>query len=272
MRFSSLSSLAGITLFAIGACGSWGCNITKNPDGSYTLKPKDKLEAPGQTKTAQKDWTHQAIVVTWDAPDVISNGGLEVIGDPSITKVTLTARVVALGDNNAKAEMQQSIDEASATLAITETADTITVSCGHGGTHGNSAGGSSGCEKLSVRVPSGSASTPVTLTVTATKQDFTVSGITGGVSAKAAFGAAAVSITPAKGAAISVTAHDKATLALPNDFAADSITLETMGLQSKVISADFPDVSTGKPRGAAGSGAASVVVKSEDDDVTLQKL
>jgi hypothetical protein len=64
-----------------------------------------------------------------------------------------------------------------------------------------------------------------------------------------------------QGASITIVAETggEVVLRLPQDFAADSIVLETTPDQLDTV--DFPDVSSGKGRGEAGRGAKLISVR-----------
>ncbi len=77
-----------------------------------------------------------------------------------------------------------------------------------------------------------------------------------------------VTIPATPKAVVSIVADtgDEITLRLPRDFAADLISLETTGF---IDTTAFPDVQSGKPRGAAGTGAKSITLRAGAGRITL---
>jgi hypothetical protein len=271
----SLSRIAFGTFAVIGV-GVLGCSIDSSKPGQITFKTQTRyVNAPDTSVEATKDWTGEEISIVNDSLSVLVNGGTEVVGDASVKRVKVTARVVAYADAEDRASADKSIADAIKTVVIDESGGKISVKCGHGGSYGSSDAGKSGCEYLTVRVPAGDATKPVKVTIGAGNGDLKVSGIVGSVSASTKNGDTTVSVTPAKGSTISATG-DAATVSLPASFAADMITLSVAsGSKGKVVTTDFPDVTSGKGRGNAGEGAASITVSAQgpfdDDNATLKK-
>ena len=135
--------------------------------------------------------------------------------------------------------------------------------------------GKSGCEAITVRVPLGDATKPIKVSASAGNGDLKITGITGSATGSTKNGDTTLSLTPSKGSTVSASG-DAATVALPASFAADMITLSVAsGSKGKVVTTDFADVQSGKGRGNAGEGAASITVTAngpfDDDNATLKK-
>jgi hypothetical protein len=259
--------------FAVVGVSVLGCSVDTSKPGQITFKSQTRyVQAPDVTATATKDWTTEDIEVRNDSLSVLVNGGTIVQGDPSVKKITVTARMVAYADAEDKASADKTLADAVKTLQIDESGGKFVVRCGHGGSYGTSDAGKSGCELMTVRVPAGSATTPVKLTVKSGNGDVKITGITGAVQAEAGSSHADVSVTPTKGAVIVVTG-DRATLALPANFAADMVTVAAE--HGKVITTDFPTLQSGKGFGNAGEGASSITVTAkgllDDDNATIKK-
>jgi hypothetical protein len=270
MTMSRIALALGFGVLAIG------CSVDTSKPGQITFKSQTRyVNSPDTVVEAKADWTGQPITINNDSLSVLVNGGTEIIGDPSVTKVKVTARIVAYGDAEDKASADKTIADAIKTVVIEEGPNGITVKCGHGGSYGSSDAGKSGCESMTVRVPAGSATQPVNITAKAGNGDIKVSGITGGAGAQTTGGDATVSVTPTKGVTIQAIG-DAATVAVPANFAADKITLQVAsGSKGKVITTDFPDVTSGQGRGNAGEGAKEIIVSAQgpfdDDNATLKK-
>ena len=78
----------------------------------------------------------------------------------------------------------------------------------------------------------------------------------------ASHGTVDVAIPATLGATIAIVSEtgEDITLRLPEDFAADVVTID--GPSAKVDTTAFPDLQVGKGRGAAGTGARSISVRS----------
>ena len=111
--------------------------------------------------------------------------------------------------------------------------------------------------------------TPAKLTAAAPNGDLTIAGVIGNFTGSATNGDLTASITPTPGSVISLDGQNKVSLALPANFAADTVTL-TAGASGKVDSSAFPSLKSGGSVGMAGAGAKSITVKSETDNVILK--
>ncbi len=244
-----------------------GCSV------AVTAKTQTRYTRDITSQSTKADWTGQTITVDDATLDVLINGGITVRGDPAATKVTVTGRAVAYADATDQASADLTINDVLATLVIAEAADTIAITCGHGTAHGTSTSNHSGCEALQITVPAGSAAKPLPLVVKAGQGDVTVTGTVGwlDMNNNDSLGTLSASHTPVKGAAISLKGGGDVSLAVPKDFAADLITL-TADKPTDVDTSAFSDVSTGKGRGVAGTGAGSLVLASTglDNKVILK--
>ena len=253
------TTLGLITLALVGVAG---CSVSTAP-GSITFKSQTRFTSPDITKTSAKDWSGEAIEINDDGTSVSVNGGLRVIGDPTAKRITITARVIAYADADDEANAKLSIAEAQQTLTITEEAQKITVRCGHGQTHGSSKPDKSGCELLTVTIPSGDATTPLNLTVGCGNGDITLSRVTGQILVEEnGTGSINASVNPAKGKPIQITGKqgNDVTVALPADFAADQVVLSAE--PASKISNAFSDVQSGSGRGTQGTGASKITITS----------
>ena len=250
MNLSRIALVLGVGFVVVGCTAQ------------VTIKPKTRyVNAPDTVLDAKADWTGQSIIVEIDGVGFAegSTAGLQVYGDPSLKRVKATARVVARADDGARTDADLSIGDAVKTFTMTEDATSIRIKCGHGGAHGSSSAGDSGCEGVTVNVPGGSSTAPVVVQATVGNGDLVVKGITGSVTAKNnGAGDVDVTVTPIKGSTVDASSGFDVIVRLPATFAADSITLSG----KKLDTADFPDVTSGKGRGNAGEGAKSITVAS----------
>ena len=118
---------------------------------------KTKTRFVGDTAIVKSaPWNGGAIKVDVAGVGVAVGGGVTVNVDPSATSVTANARMVALAFE--KADADASIADAEKTVNVSaDSSGTINVVCGHGGTHGGSDSGSSGCELVTITIPAGAA-------------------------------------------------------------------------------------------------------------------
>jgi hypothetical protein len=142
-------------LVAVFGLSAVGCQVTV----------KTKTRFVGDTavvKTAL--WTGGAIKVNVAGVGAAVNGGVTVNVDPTATGVTATARMVALAFE--KADADASIADATNTVNVsTDSSGVLNVVCDHGGTHGGSDSGSSGCELVTITIPAGSSTKGLDLTI-----------------------------------------------------------------------------------------------------------
>ncbi len=256
--------VALVGLAIVGASSGCTLSTVTNPDGSVTVTGKSKTRFVSDQKPVREiAFTNQTIEVLNDGVNPGSGVGIVVTGSPGATKVTATSSIVAWADGaeteNAKTAQKEVVDS----FTVTEAGGKITVRCGHASKdYGTASRAGTGCEGLTVTVPAGTAAAPVSLVVKNGNSDIQVSGITGSVTVEAqGAGDAEVSVTPAQGSVISVSAEFDALLRLPANFAADVVTLAADEAKDIDTSA-FPEVKSGLGYGAPGTGAKSITVRS----------
>jgi hypothetical protein len=262
------SSVVGV-LAVVGIAALSACSV------AVTAKSKPEFVDSSQpAKTSTADWNGEAITITNDGVNpLVGAGGIQITVDPSATKITAKAIFAARGETETDA--QASIRDAVATFKISE-GGAFTVSCNHGGAHGTSSVGESGCKLLQVTIPSGTDAKPMNLTVANGIGDIS---FTGAVTASKlniqnkSTGDAEVKVKPVKGATISVVSEFDATVSLPADFAADSVTLTGPDAGEDLVTTDFPGLESGKGFGTAGTGAASLSITAGSiSTLTVKKL
>lgn len=260
----SISRIAFGTVIAAIVVSATGCQV------QASVKTKTRFVEPNIVKEDTTEWKGQPITIKIEGVGVAVNGGVKVTADPNATKVSANARFLAMAFEDGKADADQSIVEAKSTFTIESSASGITVSCGHGGTHGSSNGGESGCELVNVVVPSGSAQTPLELTVQGGNGDMTLQlrgatiknvGLNNNGS-----GDTSVEIPSTQGASVSLVSNKSGDIAvtLPTDWAADEVILQADA--DKIVNA-FSDAKLGAGaggRGTKGSGLASLKVTSKE--------
>jgi hypothetical protein len=261
MRLAGLIAFSSVTLLALG------CSVSTT-DNSITFKTQTRfLNDPDVTKESTKAWDGEAITIVQDGAAIIQNGGLQIVGSPTATKVSVTARVIALADKEDKANADKSIADVVASVKIVEEAGRITVQCKNGGTYGTSSAGKSGCELLTVTVPSGSEQKPHNLTAGCGNGTINVSGIVGAALIEGnGTGDIVASITPTKGVTVQVTQKQAGdvTLSLPANFATDSLVIRADAASISIDPGFTPAVENNKGRGTAGTGAAAINVTSTE--------
>lgn len=265
-RVSYRAVLLGGLVIGILA-GSSGCTV------QATVKTKTRFTEPGVPPSAQptEDWNGEAIRIDAQGVGVAVNGGLEVRVDPSATKVTAVADMVALANDDDKASADLSIVDAKSTFKIVKDGDVWNVVCGHGGSHGSSNSGESGCNKVIVTIPAGSSTSPINLTALSGNGtvNIDVSSVTLealGVNGK---GDITVRAPTTQNSTISVVAEqaDDVNLLLPSSFAADEVyfVADADKIVNNVSDLQLTDAEGGKKgsRGTAGEGAKSVKLTSK---------
>jgi hypothetical protein len=247
-------------VFGLSACAiaAVGCSV------SVTAKAKTKFIGQNAvTAQGTMNWTGQKIVVE------NANGDMSVaIG--SATTVSASMKPFAFANDDDKASADLAIADVQTSFTITETADEIHVQCGVGKSHGSADNGLTGCDNLTVTIPAGSATTPNNLIATAHNGSVVVGGIAGSAIVHSDNGDSTLTVaTVTKGAAIeSSSGNGDATLTLPGDFAADKILISVPSTGR--FQSTFSDVTaTTTSRGTAGTGAGSVVIKSDNGDLIL---
>jgi len=272
----SVSRLVFGTVVAVLVGAVSGCRV------EASVQTKARYVAPNITRDPV-DWGGGPIKIQSEGVGTSINGGVKVTADPSATKVTATARFLAMAfsDPVEADNAQKSTVEAEATFTITSSGGGVTVQCGHGGSHGSSAAGESGCELLEVTVPAGSATKPLDLTVLSGNGDLTMQLSAATISNVGAnnngSGGTNGDFPATKGATISVvsTKAGDITAKLPSTWAADEVIL--LADQDKIQNA-FSDAKVGAGaggRGTAGTGLKLLKLTSQDfagstGKVTLQ--
>lgn len=244
-------SVVGFGVVAAIAFAASGCKVT--------VETKDRFVEENVAQEDTADWAGETIKINHDGVAIAANGGLRIVEEPGRTKVKAVSRMLAMAFQ--KTDADQSIADAKRTFTITRGAGAITVACGHGQTHGESNGGESGCELMTVYVPVGTATNTTKLEAASGNGsvDVTLGGVIGSVAVNAK-GDLTASIPATKDATIVLIAEqaDDVTLSLPADFAANEIVLSAD--QDKVTN-DFTDAKLGNGaggRGTAGTGAKSI--------------
>lgn len=250
-----LSSVVGAAVLA-------GCTV------QATVKSKTRFVEDGVTLTSSEPWAGEAVTVRAEGVGVAVNGGVVVRADPAATSITATARMVAMAEPEDKASADQSIIDAKQTFRIERGDGGFTIVCGHGGSHGTSSAGESGCELVTVTVPAGSEAQPISVKALSgngeVKVDLSASTLARlDVNAK---GDVDAKFPASKGASVSIVAEqaDDIVARVPADFAADSVTLTA---DPGSIDNGFSDLTLDESghgtRGAAGTGAASISLTSK---------
>lgn len=249
-------------LAVVGATSLAGCQV------QASVKTKNRFVEPNITATDTADWAGQKITINIQGVGVSVNGGVKVTASASATKVTATARFLAMAFEEEKPNADMSIVEAKQTFAITNTASEITVACGHGGSHGSSDSGSSGCELTEITIPAGSETQPLELTVLGGNGgiDLNLSGAyIKNLGSNSNGGDIVAKLPASKGGSISLVTEksDDITMNMPSSWAADSVTLQA---DADKITNAFSDLTTydgSQGRGQAGSGLASLKATSK---------
>ena len=236
-----------------------GCRVTVETKNRFV---EENVQAE------KVDWTGvEQIDINIDGVGVAVNGGVDVEAVQGGKTVEASARMLAMAFANDKSLADQSIIEAKATFKITKAGSTISVRCGHGQTHGSSNAGESGCEKVVVRIPAGSATEKLKINVLSGNGsvNLKLSGATIenlGVNAQ---GDTDAILPGSVGGNVSIVAEkaDDIVAHLPSDFSADEIVLQADA--NKVVN-DFSDAKVGAGaggRGTRGAGLASLKLTSK---------
>lgn len=244
------------------ALASTGCK-------SQSLEGRGRFVEDGVTLDADADWAGEVVAI--DNTGVTATGGLSIAYDDGRTKIGAIARLLALRDTLDKPGADDAIVQAKRTFLIaTSTAEprSTSVRCGAVAGAGQD---SAGCDALDVTLPGGTPERPLDIKARSGNGKVGVTLATTtltGLDLTASNGAIDVAVPSNAGAVISVVTAtgDDIVLRLPRDFAADAITLETTGAIDTLA---FPDVKSGKGRGATAAGAKSIVVRSSSGRISL---
>ena len=266
-----------VGLVALSACS------VSTTDNSITFKTKPEFVDVSQpAQTAMTDWNGEDISIKNDGVNpLVGAGGIVVNFDSSATKISVKADFAARAD--VEADARESIKDAIGTLKITES-NGFTINCGHGGKHGSSDVANSGCKRMVVTLPTGSAAKPVRLTIGNGMGDVKFQGTAPTVSYlkvdNNGLGDVDVSVVPVKDAELVVIGEDKVSVGLPPDFTAASVVLDAgsgSDAATRIITTDFPEMKSGQAFGTAGANTVKVLnVLNKgllsDDTITIKKF
>lgn len=251
-------------ILATAACTSSLEEVGASDDAVSTL-----TRAPDIEVAASRTWAGEDIQIFTDGAQLSIAGGLEIVADPTATKVSAIAQLSAFytpGVTTPSADR--------GTLSVELVAGRLRVRCTRA-----PAIGEGGCNHVRVVVPAGTAAQPLVLRA----QSFSNVAPTSFAGASAFLGELTIhasgdihAVVPAtKGASIELasTGHD-VTAVLPADFASNHVLLR--GDSDQIDTSDFPDVTSGAPRGAIGTGlrfllADSTTYAGTTGRVVLQK-
>ncbi|MBN9165799.1 MAG: hypothetical protein BGO98_46060 [Myxococcales bacterium 68-20] len=262
---SRVSSLVFGTV-AVGIVASvMGCQV----QASVTAKPKTRFVETNVVREDTADWDGSPIQIDIKGVGISLNGGVSVTADPNATKVKATARMLAMALAEEKESADASITEAKTTFTLSNSGSGITVACGHGGSHGSSNGGESGCEHVEIVVPAGSADKKLDLKVLSGNGTLTLqlsAATLGSLGANSNGGLTNADLPATQGATISlVSESDDISAKLPADFAADEVILQADA--DKIEVGPFTDIKNGAGaggRGTAGTGLASLKLTAKE--------
>ncbi len=247
-----------------------GCTV------QATVKTKTRFEEPGVSaqSTTTDEWKGEPIKIQAEGVGVAVNGGLTVRVDPNAKTISATAKMVALAEAEDKTSADASIVDAKATFKITKDGSGWLVMCGHGGTHGTSNAGESGCNDVTVTIPAGDTTNLVDLEALSGNGSVNVdlSAVGGlkraGVNGKGDITFRGPSTAAAtKGAIVSIVAPqaDDISVLVARDFSADEIILQADADKTTNGFSDVTLDSSGKgKRGNAGEGYASIKATSQE--------
>lgn len=240
----------------VGVCALSACSVSTT-DNSITFKTKPEFVDVSQpAKEATKDWAGEAVSIKNDGVNpLVGQGGVVVQFDANAKRISVKADFAARAD--VEADARESIKDAIATLRIDESSG-FSISCGHGGKHGTSDVANSGCKRLVVTLPTGSAATPMKLTVGNGIGDIKFQGTAPTIGSlkvdNNGVGDVDVSMVPVKDAEITVVGENSVRVGLPPDFSAASVVLDAgNGGEKRIITTDFPGMESGKAFGTAGA-------------------
>lgn len=235
------SSSFGLVLFLV-LSGS-ACRIEPKAQNIF-----EDDSVPAQTAT--RDWNGEAITIRNEGMDDGVNdraelGGIELRVSAAATRVSVEAVFAAHADPDKGGNAGLSIADAKKTLAITETATSFDVTCGHGDTHGTSRAAGSGCKILRVTIPVGTAAQPHALVVVS-GSGFVRVGLADAPPYVGALrvenkgiDAIEVRVRPVKDAMLTIAGENAVALAVPAEFSARSVVFSLAEATSSEIAPDF---------------------------------
>ena len=258
---SRVSSIVLGTIVTALFVGTSGCRVSVETKSRYT--------EPNVAKEDSADWAGEPIDVNIQGVGVSVNGGVTVTADPSAKRVRATARMLAMAFEGEKSNADLSLTEAKATFTVSRSGSGVSVACGHGGSHGSSTAGESGCELVEIVVPAGTAAQPLSLTVRSGSGTLTLalSGATiNTISANSNGGLTTADLPATKGGSISlVSESDDIEARLPSNFAADEVILQADA--GSINLGPFSDIKNGAGlggRGTKGMGLASLKLTAKE--------
>lgn len=281
---SSSSSLAWFGAVGLLLVSASGCRLEAHTQTQFE-------DSTQPAKTSTKDWNGEAITINNGGVNpVTGSSGVEVTFSSTATKITAQAVFAAHADDDKESDAKAAIKDAIATFVIEETATGFNIKCGHGSSHGSASVSGSGCKKLTVTLPAGSATKALDLTVGGGNGDMNV-----GSAGEAPFvknllidnngtGDVKVRARPVKDGVVVVTGEFEVAVGLPSDFSAGKVLFTTndsdpVKANARVHTEDFPGMTSGSSypvAGATADAAASLNVQSkgilDSDTVTITKF
>ena len=229
-----------------------------------SLSTKTRDVQDNVLKSDVLDWAGGKIRIQSDGVGVSINGGIKVVADTTVTKVTATARFVALVLPEEKTNGDLSINDAVESFTITHSGNDVIVNCNHGGTHGSSLTGDSGCELLTVTIPTGTASMKLDLSVLSGNGEVNLAlsnAVLSDLTTSSSVGDTVAVLPATQGATFSLVSEQANDLdvTMPTGWSADAVTLAADATR---ITNAFPLTSTGGV-GTPGSGLASLTLTSK---------
>lgn len=265
-----MSRVSSVVLgaFVVVLATTAGCKVSVDTKTRYT-------EA-NYLVSDDQDWNGEPITIQIEGVGAAVNGGVKVTSDPATKKINANARLLAMAFSDHKADADLSIADVKNGFKITRDGNGIKMFCPHGGTHGDSQSGESGCEEVNVIVPAGTADKPLTLTVLSGNGGLTLEladATIAKVGANSNGGDIKASLPATQGGVVSLVSKkaDDITITLPSAFAADHVQL--VADADKISVGPFTDITsfvcgddiTGcGGRGTAGTGLASLKATSKN--------
>lgn len=261
-RVAKVVLLGGLVLGVVS-----GCTV----QASVKTKTRFTEDNVAPSSDNQADWAGEKIVINNSSAGVLVNGDTVVRVDPSAKRVTATAKLVALANDDDKTSADATLVDLKTTFKIEKAGDVINVVCGHGKSVGSSNSGESGCNNITITIPAGNSTDALALDVLSGNgpvnidiSSATLANL--GVNGK---GDITVRAPTTQGANISVVAEqaDDVNLLLPSSFAADEVyfVADADQIVNNVSDLQLTDAEGGKKgsRGTAGTGAKSVKLTSK---------
>ena len=281
MRSLSLGWFGAVGVLLLTASG---CRIEAHTQTQFE-------DGTQPAKTSTKDWNGEAITINNGGVNpVTGSSGVEVNFSATATKITAQATFAAHADDDKEADAKAAIKDAISTFVIEETATGFNIKCGHGNSHGTASVSGSGCKKITITLPAGSATKALDLTVGGGNGDLNLGKVGDAPYVKNLLidnngtGDVHVRARPVKDAVVVVTGEFEVDVALPSDFSATQVLFTTndsdpVKANARVITTDFPGMASGSSypvAGATADAAKSLNVQSkgllDDDTVTITKF